>query len=93
VCQLVIDFFSDYSQSGHLGTRRSTQSKCKFNSIYVLGRWKNASSSLQKLAFCPMLMIESCLSDTMRWVASSGYVADDNGFGLEVEMPQNLHLS
>ena len=29
----------------------------------------------------------------VRWVASSGYVADDNGSGLEVEMPQNLYLS
>ena len=26
-------------------------------------------------------------ADTLRWVASSGFVADDNGFGLEVEMP------
>jgi len=38
-------------------------------------------------------MIESSLSDTVRWVASSGYVADDNGSGLEVEMPQDLYLS
>ena len=39
-----------------------------------------------------MLMIESSLSDTVRWVASSGYVANDNGSGLEVEMPQNLYF-
>jgi len=39
-----------------------------------------------------MLMIESSLSDTVRWVASSGYVADDSGSGLEVEMPQNLYF-
>ena len=37
-------------------------------------------------------MIEWSIFDTVRWVASSGYVADDNGSGLEVEMPQNLYV-